>query len=45
MVQGQVDINAADVRRGARRKEELRNPATDDNNVVAVFTQQTHKLQ
>jgi hypothetical protein len=45
MVQGQVDIDAADVRRRAGRKEELRNPATDVIVVVSVFTQQAHKLQ
>jgi hypothetical protein len=45
MVQCQVDVDAADVRRAARREDELRNPAADDDNVVTVLAQQAYKLQ
>ena len=45
MIQGEIYINATDVRRRSRRKNKLRDPAADHHDVIPVFTEQVHELQ
>ena len=45
MVQGQIHVDAADVLLGDLGKDQLRNPSSDDNDVVAIFTEQPNQLK
>ena len=45
VVQGQVYIDAADVKPGTRWQDELWNPSADDHDVIAVLTQQVDQFQ
>jgi hypothetical protein len=44
VVQGQIHINAADVPLLALRDEQLGNPATHQDNVVSILTQNVSQL-
>src|SRR3972149_6445883 len=44
MIQCNIHVHSADMGAAVMRHQHLRNPSTDENNVIFVFTQKMHQL-